>query len=131
MAIGSSKSRTYLQREVVVPSRIERRDEPQNLADLHPAVHRLILGQVADAAAQLERLARWIETQHANRAVVALQEPEQHANRRRLAGGIAAEEGKRLAALDAQRHAAEHFRPPERLGDRLKFNRRFAHDCRS
>ena len=110
---GSSKSRRYLQRQVVVPRRIERRDEPHDLLDAHPAVHRLVFGQVADAAAQLERLALRVESQHADRAVVALQQAEQHADGRRLAGRVAAEKRERLAALDLQRHAAQHLASSE------------------
>ena len=106
---GSSKSRKILERELVVPRRIERRDEADDFFDAHPAVHRLVFGQVADAAAQLERLALRVDAQHADRAVVALQEAEQHANRRRFAGRVAAEERERFAALDLQRHAAQHF----------------------
>ena len=105
--------------ELVVPGRIERRDEAHDFFDAHPAPHRLVFGQIADAAAELERLARGIEAQHADRAVVALQQAEQHADRGRFAGGVAAEEGERLAALDAERHAAEDLGAAETICKRL------------
>ena len=128
---GSSKSRRYLQRQVVVPRRIERRDEPHDFLDAHPAVHRLVLGQVADAAAKLERLALRIEAQDADRAVVALQQAQQHADRRCFAGRVATEKGERLAAGHLQRHAAEHLGRAKRFVDRLQFNGWLVHDFES
>ena len=75
--------------ERMIPGGIERRDETDDLFDAHPAVHRLVFGQIADAAAKFERLALRIDAEHADRAVVALQEAEQHANRGGFAGRVA------------------------------------------
>src|SRR5262249_27701152 len=61
-----------LVRQRVIPRRIERRDETYDLFNTHPAVHRLIFRQVANVAAQFDRLALWIDAQHADRSIIAL-----------------------------------------------------------
>src|SRR5215207_8501936 len=83
------------QRQLVIPRGIEGRDEAHDFLDSHPAVHRLVFGQVADATPQLDRLALRIDAEYANRAVVAFEESEQKANRRCLAGRVSTKKCKR------------------------------------
>src|SRR4029079_6972111 len=108
-------------RQSVVPSWIEWRDETHDFVYAHPAVHRLVFGQIADVAAEFDRFPLRIEAQYADRAVVALQQAEQHPNRCRFAGRVATEERKRAAALDSQRHTAEHLGRTKRFVNGLHF----------
>jgi hypothetical protein len=124
---GSSNSRKVLQRKIVVPCRVERRDEADDLFHPHPTVHRLVLGEIADAGPQLQRLPLRVEAQNADRPVVALEQPQQQANRGRLARRVPPQKRERLAALDGERHAAQHFGATERLVNGLHFDRGFGH----
>ena len=60
------------------------------------------VGQVADAALDLERLAHRVEAQHVDRAAAGLGEPEHHQDGRRLARAVGPEQAEDLAAADAE-----------------------------
>ena len=60
------------------------------------------VGQVADPALDLERLAHRIEAQHLDRAAAGLGQPEHHQDGRRLAGAVGPEQAEDLAAADAE-----------------------------
>ena len=60
------------------------------------------IGQVADAALDLERLAHRIEAQHVDRAAARLGEAQQHQDGRRLAGAVRPQQAEDLAAPDVE-----------------------------
>jgi hypothetical protein len=97
----------------VVPRRVEGRHEADDFFDAHPAVHLLVFGEVTDASPHLQWLGRGIEPQHADLALIALQQAQQHADGSRLAGAVPTEKRKRLAPLDSQRQVAQHLRAAE------------------
>src|SRR4051812_27172907 len=81
--------------------------------------------------AKFDRLPLRVEAQHADRAIVSLEQPEQHPDRRRLAGRIATEKCKRAAALDSQRYTAQHVGRSKRFKNGLHFNGWVNHDFES
>ena len=91
-----------------VPGRIERSEKGGDLVGRHPAIHRLIFGQIADAAADFERLRRGIEPHDFDPATGRREQAQQRANQGRLAGPVAAEQGKGLALGYFQRNVVEH-----------------------
>ena len=60
------------------------------------------VGQVADAALDLERLAHRIEAQHLDRAAADLGQAQHHQDGRRLAGAVGPEQAEDLAAADVE-----------------------------
>src|SRR4029453_17875539 len=65
------------------------------------------VGQVADAALDLERLARRVEPDDSGLALGHLGQAEQHEDRRRLAGAVLAEKAEDLAGLDLEVEAID------------------------
>src|SRR3954468_6178324 len=82
-----------LERELVIPRRIERRYETHDLLDFHPAIHCLVFSEVTDAAAKLDRLALRIEAEHADCTVIALEETKKHSDRCRLSRRVPTQKG--------------------------------------
>src|SRR3954447_996726 len=113
--------------ERVVPGWVKRRYKANDFFDAHPAVHRLIFGEVADAAAELQGFEFGVDAEDADRAVVAVQKAEQHADRCRFAGGVAAEEGECFAAGYLQRDSAQNLGAAERFVNSLDFDCWFVH----
>src|SRR4029079_19225966 len=66
------------------------------------AVEADAVGQVADPPLDLERLASRSERDHASLSVGRLGQPEEHEDRRRLAGAVLPEQAEDLAGLDLE-----------------------------
>ena len=84
------------------------------LADRHPRVEAALLRHVAEAQ-PLREPDRPSVPEHL--AAVELDEPEDRAHRRRLAGPVRAEEAEHPPALDRERAAVERLHRPEPLAD--------------
>src|SRR5690606_33988371 len=81
---------------------VEPGDVAQVLARAELVVETDLIGQIADAGLHAERAASRIEPEHAHAPRRRLGEPEQHQDRRRLAGAVRAEQPEHLAAPDGQ-----------------------------
>src|ERR1700685_4351464 len=75
--------------------------------------------QIADAALDRKRLARWIEAEYAHLAAGDFGQAEHHEDGRRLARAIGAEETENLAAPDGERDVVDGDRVAVVLGEVL------------
>jgi len=106
--VGHVRKVDGLERRHDPPAALAARDGQQArgvdevLARRHVVVEADRVGQVADAALDLERLADRVEAQHRDRAAARLGETEHHQDRRRLARPIGAEQAEYLAAPDVE-----------------------------
>ena len=98
--------------EVVKP-----RDEEQILFDRQVLVERELLGHVADFALDARAVAPHVETEHRSLPGVGRQQAADHADGRRLAGAVGAEEADDFARRDAQRDVVDGDDSVERLGE--------------
>ena len=80
---------------------------------VRPQVH--VAGHVGEPAVQLGRLAPRVAAEEPHLAAVAAQQPEQHPDRRGLAGAVRAEEAVHLARADVQVEPVERPEAAERL----------------
>ena len=71
---------------------MKRAAEPRGFGDRHPAVERMPLRQIGNAAAHLGGQGGDLVPQQLDPAVAGLGHPQQHLDRRRLAGPVAAQE---------------------------------------
>ena len=76
---------------------VDAAEEPDVLIDGQPLVEREALRHVADAPLDAFRIAADVDAADRRRAARRLEQPAQHADRRRLAGAVAAEEAEDLA----------------------------------
>ena len=88
-----------------------------------------VTGHVREAAVQVDGVAPRIAAQHGRRSGVGAQQPEQHPDRRGLAGAVRAEEAVHLARPHRQVEPVERARRAERLDEALHSNC-IGHDLR-
>src|SRR5690606_9560104 len=80
-------------------------DVGQVLASGQPVVEADLIGQVADASLDAQRLAGRVKPEHAHFTGGRLRQPEQHEDGRRLAGAIRAEQAEHLALAHGEVYA--------------------------
>src|SRR5579872_1078199 len=106
-------------------------DEPGDVAQIGGAgeivVEAELIGHIAGAALDFERLAQGIEAGDAGEARCRLGQAEQHQDRRRLAGAVRAEQAEHFALFDRQIEAIDRQRRSVALGQRLRADDRLAH----
>ena len=108
----------------VVGLRVERLREGQELRARHLLVDGGLARQVGATAADRERIGIRVEAEHLAAAARATMESEQHAQQRRLARAVRADEAEELAVGDVEVDAVEHARLAERLADALQADER-------
>ena len=85
------------------------------------------VGQIADPALDLERLAHRIVAEHADAAVRDLGQAEHHQDGRGLAGAVRPEQAEDLAARDRERDAVHGRGAAVALGEALRLDDGVAH----
>jgi hypothetical protein len=104
-------------------------DEFQILAHGQVVIEAEALGHVADPALDLVGAGADVESEAGATARIRGQQPAQHADRRRLAGAVGAEEAVNGSALHLQRQVAHHLAPAERLAKAFDVDGDFGSRC--
>ena len=111
--------------------RLGEADQPRGVAQIVARAEIIVeadrIRQVADPALDRERFAHRIMTEHPRGAGRNLGQPEQHEDRRRLAGAIRAEQAEDLPARHRERHVVDRRRPVVALGQALRVDDDVAH----
>src|SRR5213594_4207218 len=102
-------------RAVGAGDHVDARIEHEVLLDRQVVVQREALRHVADGRLDTLRIAAQIDAQHAPLALRRLEDPTQHAERRRLPGAVGSEEAVQLAASDAEVETVHRNDPAEAL----------------
>ena len=92
---------------LVVVQAVQRAEEPDVLLDGQRLVQRKLLRHVADAPLHLFRVAADVDAVDHGRAGCRLQQPAHHADGRRLAGAVGAEEAEDLSSPDLEADAID------------------------
>src|SRR5262249_10036753 len=101
----------------VVPARIERARVADQLVQAHPAGEIVLLGEVADAREDADRIRGGIETEDAHGAALRLEQPHDVPDERRLARAVRAAEPRDLAALERERNRRQRLLVAEAAGE--------------
>jgi hypothetical protein len=105
--------------------------QPRGVAQVHHAreivVETDLVGHVADAALDLERLAQRIEARDAGAPRCRLGQAEQHQDGGGLAGAVRAEQSEHFALFDRKVEMIDRDRPAIGLGELLGNDDRVAH----
>src|SRR5207253_694911 len=120
-----------LSRELVVPPRVERGAELQQLAEPEAAIERMILRDEADPRQHLARLLARRGPEDENPALARLAQTDRELQQRRLAGAVRADERRDRPGRNRKRAVAER---PERvvpLAERARLERGEAHAASS
>src|SRR5690349_14746876 len=115
--------------DAVVPARVEPPLELATLAHAHPAVQRVALGHVTDAAADLWREVAAVVAEHARGAARRLEQAEEHADGGRLARTVAAEERVDAPARHAQVDGVDGLSPAEVAGEAVGLDDQIGWRC--
>src|SRR5690606_20283042 len=91
----------------MVPGRIERRREVAEAPRRHPRVKMLLLGDVADLPLHADGDAALALAEELDALRIRLDDAHEHAQRRRLAGAVAAEKAVHLAARHGERQPVQ------------------------
>src|SRR5207248_3720464 len=110
---------------------VHARDELQVLADREVLPEREALRHVADLALDRRRLADDIVPEALAASRVGLEQPAEHADRRRLAAAVRAEEAVDFAAAYLQRKIFHHMLLSEALVQPAHVDRELAHFSRT
>src|SRR5881396_146552 len=102
-------------RAVGAGDHVDARIEHEVLLDRQVVVQREALRHVADGRLDTLGIAAQIDAQHAPLALRRLEDPTQHAERRRLPGAVGSEEAVQLAASDAEVETVHRNDPAEAL----------------
>src|SRR3954452_25147345 len=87
---------------------VERRVEPHRLGDRHPLGQLGLLQLDPDVPAHGGPVVPRVDAEHAYAACIALSEPDDALDRRRLACAVRAENAEDLALLDGERHIVQY-----------------------
>ena len=96
---------------------VDAAEKPDVLIDGQPLVERKPLRHVADPALDAFRIAPDVDAADRGRAAGRLEQPAQHADRRRLAGAVAAQEPEDLALLHVERQIVDRDELAEPAGE--------------
>jgi hypothetical protein len=103
---------------------VDARDEVEVLLDREVLVEAEPLGHVADAALDIGRLRAQIEAEGGPATLVGREQPAEHADRRRLAAAVRAEEADDAPARDGEIDVVHHRAPAVALGESAHLDRR-------
>ena len=108
-------------------ARVQRREQPQRLADTQLVRQGGVLQLGADAPAQAVAGRRRVEAEHARRPAVGPAQALEDLDRRRLAGSVRAEQAEQLAAPDGEGHVAEDLGRSVALAQPVDFHKVVRH----
>ena len=97
--------------------------EADGFGDRHPRDERMPLGEKGDAAANLRWQCANVVPEEFGAAKIGLGHPQQHANGRRLAGAISAQEAVDAPHRDVQVEVVDGALRPEELREPVSRNR--------
>ena len=103
--------------EVAVPGGVKGGEEAEDFGDGHPTPHVLVLGEVADGAADGESLGGGVKVVDADFAGVGGEKAHEHADGGGFAGTVAAEEGVGFAFGDGKVDALQDGMVAKGFGD--------------
>ena len=106
----------------LVPFGIEDSRESHGVANRHPAVDRVPFGQVGDPTTRVGRKLGCVVAQHRCRTACGVDHAEQHLDRGRLAGAVAAQEAVDRSPWDPQVEAVDDALRSVVLGQPLRFD---------
>src|SRR5258705_3590981 len=122
--LGDAPARDETRLDRGVPARVLRAQEVVEIRRRHPVVHVRMVGDEADAAAQLPAVAQRVETGDPDRAAIGAFDAEQESRERALAAPVAAEEDRDRARGKAQVEILEHRAASETLRQAADFDDR-------